>query len=115
MHPFPDLRAQVAAQLTALSAPGAPLHHDSDQSTARLFPRGDIGRARFHKNTVDWYVSQANPRLGGRTAIITGHRGTARPTRGSYSPAGHRLLCATQEFTTQEQRSIPSGGIGSHR
>ncbi|CDM77205.1 zeta toxin family protein [Mycobacterium marinum] len=71
MRPFPDLRAQVAAQLTELSAPGAPLHRDSDQSTARLYPRGDIGRARFQKDTIDWYLSQANPRLGGRTAIVT--------------------------------------------
>lgn len=71
MHPFPDLRAQVAGQLTALSTPGAPLHHDSDQSTARLYPRGDIGRARFQKDTIDWYLSQENPRLGGRTAIVT--------------------------------------------
>lgn len=71
MHPSLDLRAQVAAQLTALSAFGAPLHRDSDQSTARLYRRGDLGRARFQKNTIDWYLSQANPRLGGRTAIVT--------------------------------------------
>lgn len=71
MHPSLDLRAQVAGQLTALSAPGAPLHRDSDQSTARLYPRGDIGRARFQRDTIDWYLSQANPRLGGRTAIVT--------------------------------------------
>lgn len=71
MRPFPDPRVQVARQLTALSAPGAPLHRDSDQSTARLYPRGDIGRARFQKDVIDWYLSQANPRLGGRTAIVT--------------------------------------------
>ncbi|BBZ43652.1 zeta toxin family protein [Mycobacterium parmense] len=71
MHLFPDLRGQVAGQLTALSAPGAPLHRDSDQSTARLYLRSDIGRARFQKDTIDWYLSQANPRLGGRTAIVT--------------------------------------------
>ncbi|EHB53310.1 zeta toxin family protein [Mycolicibacterium vinylchloridicum] len=71
MHPSRDLRAQVAAQLTALSAPGTPLHRDSAQSTARLYPRGDLGRARFQKDTIDWYLSQANPRLGGRTAIVT--------------------------------------------
>lgn len=56
---------------TALSAPGAPLHRDSAQNTARLYPRGDLGRARFQKDTIDWYLSQANPRLGGRTAIVT--------------------------------------------
>lgn len=71
MHPSLDLRAQVAGQLTALSAPGAPLHRDSDQSTARFYPRGDIGRARFQRDTFDWFLSQANPRLGGRTAIVT--------------------------------------------
>jgi len=71
MHPSPDLRARVAAELTTLSAPGAPLHRDSDLSTARLYPRGDIGRARFQRDTIDWYLSQANPRLGSRTAIIT--------------------------------------------
>jgi hypothetical protein len=71
MHPSLDLRAHVAAQLAELSAPGAPLHRDSDHSTARLYPRGDIARARFQRNTVDWYLSQAHPRLGGRTAIIT--------------------------------------------
>lgn len=71
MHPFPDLRAQVATRLTDLSVPGAPLHRDSDQSTVRLYPRGDIGRARFQKDTIDWYLSQGNPRLGGRTAIVT--------------------------------------------
>ncbi len=70
-HPSPELRAQVAAQLTTLSAPGAPLNRDSDLSTARLYPRGDIGRARFQRDTIDWYLSQANPRLGGRTAIVT--------------------------------------------
>jgi hypothetical protein len=56
MHPSRDLRAQVAAQLSALSAPGAPLHRDSDQSTALLYPRGDLGRARFQKDTIDWYL-----------------------------------------------------------
>lgn len=71
MRPSLDLRAQVAAQLAALSAPGAPLHRDSAQSTARLYPRGDLVRARFQKDTIDWYLSQANPRLGGRTAIAT--------------------------------------------
>ena len=71
MHPFRDPRAQVAAQLTALSAPGAPLHRDSDHSTARLYRRGDLGRARFQRDTIAWYLSQANPRLGGRTAIVT--------------------------------------------
>jgi hypothetical protein len=71
MRPSPDLRARVAAQLTKLSAPGAPLHRDSDLSTTRLYPRGDIGRARFQRDTIDWYLSQANPRLGGRTAIVT--------------------------------------------
>jgi len=71
MHPSLDLRAQVAAQLTDLSAPGSPLHRDSDHSTARLYPRGDLARARFQKDTIDWYLSQANPRLGGRTAIVS--------------------------------------------
>lgn len=71
MHPSLDLRAQVAAQLTELSTPGAPLHRDSDQCTVRLYPRGDLGRARFQKDTIDWYLSQAKPRLAGRTAIVT--------------------------------------------
>lgn len=70
-HARSNLRTQVAAQLTALSAPGAPLHRDSDQSTARLYPLGDIRRARFQKETIDWYLGEANPRLDGRSAIIT--------------------------------------------
>jgi hypothetical protein len=35
--------------------PGAPLHRDSDLSTARLYPREDIGRARFRRDTIGWY------------------------------------------------------------
>jgi len=96
MHPFPDLRAQIAGQLTALSAPGAPLHRDSDQSTARLYPRGDIGRARFQKDTIDWHLSQANPRLGGRTAIVTAGPIRQKTTLTSISMNGRVISFSPQ-------------------
>lgn len=104
MHPFLDLRGQVARQLTDLSAPGAPLHRDSDQSTARLYRRGDIGRARFQKDTIDWYLSQANPRLGGRTAIVT-----AGPPG-----AGKSALLKTRIADLDEYRVIDADIIKDH-
>ena len=71
MPTSPDLRAQVAHQLTTLSAPGAPLHRDSDECTHHRYPITDTDRARFHGRTVDWYLGLQNPRHDGPTAIIS--------------------------------------------
>jgi hypothetical protein len=71
MPTSPDLRAQVADQLTTLSAPGALLHRDSDECTPHRYPITDTNRARFHQRTVDWYLGLQSPCRDGRTAIVS--------------------------------------------
>lgn len=67
----PDLRADVARQLTALSAPGSVLHRDSVESTHHRYPITDTDRARFHNRTIDWYLSRQEPPREGRSAIVS--------------------------------------------
>lgn len=71
MPTFPDLRAHVAHELTALSAPGLPLHRDSGESTHQRYPITDTSRARFHRTTIGWYLGLQNPRRDGRTAVVS--------------------------------------------
>ena len=65
-----ELRGAVAAQLTALSGPGHPLHANSDRATAILYA-GDPARASFHRGVIADYLSKASPLQDGRSAIIT--------------------------------------------
>lgn len=67
----PDQRADVAHQFTTLSAPGAVLHRDSDESTHHRYPITDTARARFHNRTIDWYLSLQDPPRDGRSAIVS--------------------------------------------
>lgn len=67
----PDLRADVAHQLTTMSAPGAVLHRDSDEATHHRYPITDIARARFHNRTIDWYLGLQDPPREGRSAIVS--------------------------------------------
>jgi Zeta toxin len=81
MPTSPDLRDRVAFQIATLSTPGAPLHRDSDECTHHRYPITNTDRARFHRRTLDWYLSLQNPRHDGRTAIISaGPPGSGKTT-----------------------------------
>lgn len=71
MPTCPDPRAEVAHQLTRLSARGARLHRDSAESTHHRYPITDTDRARFRRRTIDWYLGLQDPPRDGRSAIIS--------------------------------------------
>ncbi|MGV0644035.1 zeta toxin family protein [Mycolicibacterium sp. XJ2546] len=65
-----DVRAQVARQLASKSAPGGPLHREAPGCTAFRYAT-DAGRPKLRKRLIERYLARANPRLDGRSAIIT--------------------------------------------
>ncbi|AWK76392.1 hypothetical protein CBI38_33815 (plasmid) [Rhodococcus oxybenzonivorans] len=57
----PDpLRGKVAAQLTAMSVPGGPLHTKSDTSTMIRFA-ASLTRLRFRRTVIDRYLARETP------------------------------------------------------
>lgn len=94
MSTSPDLRADVADQLTKLSARGASLHPDSSEATENRYLINDAGRRRFHNTTIDWYLGlQDDPRSDGRTAVIS-----AGPPGAGKSTALRQLIPDLDEF-----------------
>ena len=67
----PDpLRGKVAAQLTAMSVPGGPLHTKSDTSTMVRFAALPT-RLRFRRTVIDRYLVRETPLREGCSAILT--------------------------------------------
>ncbi|GCE38810.1 hypothetical protein Rhow_002334 [Rhodococcus wratislaviensis] len=67
----PDpLRGRVAAQLTAMSVPGGPLHTKSDTSTMIRFAASPA-RLRFRRTVVDRYLVRETSLRERRSAILT--------------------------------------------
>lgn len=67
----PDpLRGTVAAQLTAMSVPGGPLHTKSTTSTMIRFAASPT-RLRFRRTVIDRYLARDTPLREGRSAILT--------------------------------------------
>ncbi|MFE5702004.1 zeta toxin family protein [Rhodococcus koreensis] len=67
----PDpLRGKVAAQLTAMSVPGGPLHTKSATSTMIRFAASPA-RLRFRRTVIDRYLERDTPLREGRSAILT--------------------------------------------
>ncbi|MFD9669452.1 zeta toxin family protein [Rhodococcus sp. NPDC059968] len=67
----PDpLRGKVAAQLTAMSVPGGPLHTKSNTSTMIRFAASPA-RLRLRRTVVDRYLARDTPLREGRSAILT--------------------------------------------
>lgn len=72
--PFLDPRAQVAAPLTDLSAPGSSLHRDSDHSTARLYP-GSMSHDEVYAHAcLVWVEEVARTWLESANAFLSGAR-----------------------------------------
>ncbi|MFC9835225.1 hypothetical protein ACFVKB_15545 [Rhodococcus sp. NPDC127530] len=67
----PDpLRGKVAAQLTAMSVPGGPLHTKADTNTMVRFAASPA-RLRFRRTVIDRYLARETPLREGRSAILT--------------------------------------------
>ena len=72
----PDpLRGKVAAQLTAMSVPGGPLHTKSDTSTMIRFAASPA-RLRLRRTVIDRYLARETPLREGRSAwnLLAGGR-----------------------------------------
>lgn len=106
------LRDSVAAQLTGLSAPGQPLHANSDRRTEVLYA-GDSARASFHRDVIADYLSRASPLQDGRSAIITaGPPGVGKSTA-LYAEVGdldtYRVLDADIVKEYLVERAVADG------
>lgn len=65
-----QLRGVVAAQLTAMSAPGQPLNTDADRSTNVLYA-GDLSRFAFRKRVIADYLDRQTPVRQGFSVIVS--------------------------------------------
>ena len=122
----PDpLRGKVAAQLTAMSMPGGPLHTKSDASTMIRFAASPAW-LRFRRTVIDWCLARETPLREGRVAILmAGPPGASKSTAQAHMVGEHlqgwrhmdadefelRLLAAAdadgllQQFLPEELRS----------
>ena len=86
----PDpLRGKVAAQLTAMSMPGGPLHTKSDASTMIRFAASPAW-LRFRRTVIDWCLARETPLREGRVAILmAGPPGASKSTAQAHMVGEH--------------------------
>lgn len=72
-------RANVAADLNALSVKGQALHTDANHCTNTMYA-SDVGRRHFRKRVVKKYLGRSRPQLGHLAIVTAGPPGAGKTT-----------------------------------